>query len=251
MNKEVSIVLSVERKNYRKLAQEWFGLTDEQMIDMDVHHNPPRHQGGRNIPEHLFVYHNTLHSAVHANDFTQFARKGGRLGGLACAAKKAGIHDPAIRSAAGKKGGESNAKNKTGVCGRSPEQLSADGKKGGQIAFDQKIGVFAPENLGKGGRNVPKEKQIARGTKAAETHKQLGIGFFNPENQKKASLAAHRERDEDGKSILARRLGKISTSQKWEDPDHPELGSHNAGNLVKIQRKKGLPHGKENRRKVQ
>lgn len=78
MKREVSIVLSRERKNYRKLAQEWFGLTDEQMVGMDVHHNPPRHQGGRNIPEHLFVYHETLHAATHGNDFTKWAREAAR-----------------------------------------------------------------------------------------------------------------------------------------------------------------------------
>jgi hypothetical protein len=38
--------------------------------------------------------------------------------------------------------------------------------------------------------------------------------------------------------------------QLWEDPQHPELGRHNAGNLVKKQKSKGYPHGKENRRRV-
>jgi hypothetical protein len=76
MDKDVSIVLSGESKNHRKLAQEWYGLTDEQMKDCDVHHNPARHKGGRNIPEHLFVYHYTLHNAVHGDDFTKWARKG-------------------------------------------------------------------------------------------------------------------------------------------------------------------------------
>ncbi len=38
--------------------------------------------------------------------------------------------------------------------------------------------------------------------------------------------------------------------QKWTDPDHPELGQHNSGNLVKKQKALGYPHGKENRVKV-
>ncbi len=76
MEKNVSIVLSREVKNYRKLAQVWYDLTNEQMIGMDVHHNPPKKDGGRNIPEHLFVYSESMHSAVHGNDFTQWARKG-------------------------------------------------------------------------------------------------------------------------------------------------------------------------------
>jgi len=109
MKKEVSIVLSRERKNHRKLAQEWFGLTDEQMVGMDVHHNPPRHKGGRNIPEHLFVLHATLHAAVHGDDFTKWARKGalsvknrnsGPGGRASCALMKetqTGLFDPAHR----------------------------------------------------------------------------------------------------------------------------------------------------------
>ena len=36
----------------------------------------------------------------------------------------------------------------------------------------------------------------------------------------------------------------------WEDPNHPELGVHNAGNLVKRQKSLGFPHSKENRRKA-
>jgi len=82
MDREVSIVLSVERGDYRRVAQKWYGLTDEQMVGMDVHHNPPVSQGGRNIPEHLFVYHPTLHVAVHGSDFVGWARAGAALAHL-------------------------------------------------------------------------------------------------------------------------------------------------------------------------
>jgi len=45
--------------------------------------------------------------------------------------------------------------------------------------------------------------------------------------------------------------GAIKASNTiWEDPDHPEIGQHNAGNLVRRQKSRGLPHSKENRRKV-
>jgi general stress protein YciG len=220
------------------------------MKDCDVHHNPARHEGGRNIPEHLFVYHNTLHTAVHGDTLVAFAREGGRLGGLACWKKGVGAHDPKIRSSCGKKGGQTNAKNKTGVCGRSPEKMADDGRKGGRAAFDRKVGVFATENLGRGGKNVPKEKQIARGKKAAETNRKNKTAFFDSAVQRQGSLAAHQEKDEEGKSIHAKRLGNLTTSQRWEDPDHPELGARNAGNLVQLQKRKGLPHSKENRRRI-
>ncbi len=39
-------------------------------------------------------------------------------------------------------------------------------------------------------------------------------------------------------------------TDKWFDPDHPELGEHNAGVLTRKQKKLGYPHGKENRKRV-
>jgi hypothetical protein len=41
----------------------------------------------------------------------------------------------------GRIGGATNAKNKTGVCGRSAEQMSIDGKKGGEKAAKLKVGA--------------------------------------------------------------------------------------------------------------
>jgi hypothetical protein len=71
-----AIVLSTDKYNYRKVAQEHYGLTDEQMKDIDIHHNPPRCEGGRNIPEHLYVYSPELHAAVHETESVLWARKG-------------------------------------------------------------------------------------------------------------------------------------------------------------------------------
>jgi hypothetical protein len=207
MKKEVSIVLSVERKNYRKLAQEWYGLTDEQMKGMDVHHNPPRYQGGRNIPEHLFVYHETLHSAVHGNVFVSFAREGGKLGGQKCVEEKIGF------------------------LGASPEQLKEWSRKGTEKLLELGIGIHAPGVREASGRKAVEEKlgmfknhsqSIAR---SHEVMKQKGVGIYNG-------------------GEMSRKGGRTL----FTDPDHPELGSHNAGNLVRIQKSKGLPHGKENRR---
>jgi hypothetical protein len=48
-----------------------------------------------------------------------------------------------------------------------------------------------------------------------------------------------------------KRKGALKASfTLWEDPGHPEIGKHNAGNLVRRQKSLGLPHSKENRRKV-
>ena len=71
-----AIVLSTNKYNYRKVAQEHYGLTDEQMKDIDVHHNPPRCEGGRNIPEHLYVYHPALHAQIHEIESVLWSRTG-------------------------------------------------------------------------------------------------------------------------------------------------------------------------------
>lgn len=78
MNRDVSLVFFKESESYRKIAQKWYGLTDEQMAGMDVHHNPPRSKGGRNIPEHLYVYHPTLHSVIHESNFVVWSRTGAK-----------------------------------------------------------------------------------------------------------------------------------------------------------------------------
>jgi hypothetical protein len=62
MEKNVSIILSPSPANYRKVAQRNWGLTDEQMRGKHVHHHPPVSEGGRNIPEHLYVCSPSLHS---------------------------------------------------------------------------------------------------------------------------------------------------------------------------------------------
>ena len=55
------------------------------------------------------------------------------------------------------------------------------------------------------------------------------------------------EKDEEGKSSNAVKGGRAVASQRWADPDHPELGEQIAGNLVRMQKRRGLPHEKENR----
>lgn len=86
----------------------------------------------------------------------------------------------------------------------------------------------------------------------------------------KVGLITMGPKDENGKSIHAVRVGNITfregkgchapehkgkgakttNSQKWIDPDHPELGEHSAPTLVQMQKRRGYPHGKENRIKV-
>jgi len=85
MRKEVSIVRSAEIKNYRRVAQLHWGLTDEQMLGMHVHHHPPVSEGGRNIPEHLYVCSPSMHSNGWHNGeyFIEQASRGGSKGAKA------------------------------------------------------------------------------------------------------------------------------------------------------------------------
>jgi len=188
MEKEVSIVISPSVKNYRKLAQQCYGLNDEQMIDMDVHHNPPRHLGGRNVPEHLFVYHYTLHAAVHSDNLTEWARRGGKKGGK--------VSDSSF---GGRASCSSMKESKTGF-------------------FDPKWGPLRKEWVSLAGQARAQQMGI-------EGYPGLGQSF-------EAASSA----------------GKKAASQKWEDPDHPELGIKSAGTLVLMQKSRGYDHGKENRR---
>ena len=72
---------------------------------------------------------------------------------------------------------------------------------------------------------------------------------------------AQRERGIKGGQKTARLgyLDKYRTSEhqsriarlQWVDPDHPELGSHGAGTLASMQKRRGYPHGKENRVRIE
>ena len=63
-----ALVLSSPKSNYRRVAQLHWGLTDAQMEGMHVHHYPPVHQGGRNVPEHLYVCSPEVHQYGWHND---------------------------------------------------------------------------------------------------------------------------------------------------------------------------------------
>jgi hypothetical protein len=62
MDNSSALAYYPEVKNYRKLAQLSWGLTDDQMDGMHVHHQPPRSEGGRNIAIHLYVTSPSIHA---------------------------------------------------------------------------------------------------------------------------------------------------------------------------------------------
>ena len=159
MDKKVSIVLSRPVRNYRKLAQQWYGLTDEQMEGRHVHHNPPRHAGGRDIPEHLYVYSPELHDEVHGGGgFTLACSEGGKVGGK-IGGKSRNKNKEACRRG-GKKGGKvTGAKAQAegiGFFGMSDEERKDNSRKGGLRAVEtgQIQRIATPDSTRRGGQSA-------------------------------------------------------------------------------------------------
>jgi hypothetical protein len=71
--------------------------------------------------------------------------------------------------------------------------------------------------------------------KSHNTQKQKGTGVWSPAVQS------------GGGKIGGPIGGRLVSAQKWVDPLHPDLGVQNAGNLVRMQKRRGLPHGPQNR----
>jgi hypothetical protein len=201
MPPELSIV-QVDKRKYRTIARENWGLTKKQMKGMHVHHRIPISKGGTDDPTNLYVCSPSFHRWKWHNgeEFIEWASEGGRKGGTKVTELGVGFHAPGMASKGGKKGGING------------------GKKGGKRAAELGVGAHAPGMTSKGG------------TKTAE----LGVGIHAPGMQSKGG----------------KKGGKTAISQKWKDPDHPELGEHSAPTLAQMQKRRGYPHGKENRVRV-
>lgn len=87
----------------------------------------------------------------------------------------------------------------------------------------------------------PKERRVERSRKAGAANK----GQRRP-NCRNGALAQSLE----DKSRGGKKGSQTTNSTLWEDPDHPELGTHHFNVLKKLQRESGYPCQKENRRKV-
>jgi hypothetical protein len=219
-------IVKVDTRPYRKIAQENWNLTDEQMKGMHVHHRIPVSKGGTNDPSNLYVCSPSFHANIwHGGKYriitnaTEVARlgglSGGSKGGTTTKKRLVGIFDPKNRGLGGRAGGRKGSitqKNlKIGIHSLSIEERQENTKrqwenhdyrrkmtevaqKNGQKLAEEKKGIFADENLGKG----------------AET----------------------------------------TNNTLWMDPEHPNLGAHHFNTLRKLQKEQGYPDGKNNRVKV-
>ena len=64
--------------DYRKICQEHYGYSNEQMFGMDVHHIDGNRDN--NHPSNLMLLDPSEHAKIHANDFVKWARKGAKIG---------------------------------------------------------------------------------------------------------------------------------------------------------------------------
>jgi hypothetical protein len=132
----------------------------EKGLDTQEHHICPRKQ----FPEFIDEAENLMTLRIDDHDFAH------KLLEAACGIKAPHTafleaqRESASRAAAlgGRKGGHNGGSNsyarRTGVHGRSAEKMSKDGRKAALVMVEKKLGIFAPEMLGVGGRIAGKIK---------------------------------------------------------------------------------------------
>jgi hypothetical protein len=130
------------------------------------------------------------------------------------------------KSYAGSVSGRKQWENQLGMFGMNEEDLAASRRKGGEVT--QKI--LGPL-LGLSLEQI-QEKNI----KSAKTQKERKTGFFG--------MSA------EDRTEMSRAAVSKTNSQKWADPDHPDLGEQSSGTWVQMQKRRGSPPGKENRTRV-
>jgi group I intron endonuclease len=91
-------------------------------------------------------------------------------------------------------------------------------------------------------RGKPKSPEsVARSVKTRTGMK------LTPRSEEQKQMIRERFKD----PAIRSKMSEAAKANKYRDPDHPELGVHNAGNLVIKQKALGYPHGKENRVRVE
>ena len=133
------------------------------------------------------------------------------------------------------------------------------------FSYDRTGGKNSPEWFEKmSGKNSPtkrpevREKQRQAQLRLGENHnaikqegreraRQVFSGDRNPNRSPEGRERCRQRMLQPDRNALARETGIKVFLQLWVDPDHLEIGAHNAGNLVQIQQKLGLPSGKGNR----
>lgn len=163
MEKHLSIV-KVDTRSHRSIAQENWGLTDDQMKGKHVHHRLARSRGGTNDPTNLYVCSPSFHRWVwHEGDrgFGEWAHEGyhravemGRHEGWGYVPRETLVEN-------GRKVGKRNRDLGLGLFAATPEEWSArnrsNGAKGchaaGRSTFEKQKGLWSMTEAEKDARN--------------------------------------------------------------------------------------------------
>ena len=202
MDTFVSIV-KVDKRPYRVIAQESWGLTEEQMRGKHVHHRIRRSDGGTNDPSNLFVCSPWYHDVVWhggSGDFIGLATEGGQ------------------------KGGGSNAINKTGFCGRSPEKMSEDGRKGGNTNVVNRTGFLSDEWQDSVERH---DHNVRNGIEARDN--QIGIHSEEWKKSEKCAEVKNRTGSVNGNALREQQKGIFSP--EWTESEEYFTHQSTAGKI--------------------
>jgi hypothetical protein len=144
-----------------------------------------------------------------------------------------------------------------GVTARSPEKMSEDGKKSGKAAHAEKDENGKSKLAVKNSKAVHSEKgengKSKHAMKMGQASARATTFEQKSENGRKGGRNGGRKsRTTKENYSKAGKIGSATTnSQVWYDPDYPELGYHSAPTLSQMQKRRGYPHGPENRVRVE
>jgi len=223
-----------------------------------VHHIMPKHRGGTNDIANLIEVEvvscdkdTQCHAMWHfcewqlyklAEDYIAWRGLSGFMGREEIIERS--FKTPKViegRRRGGKKSGANNVK-------------SGHLKKIAPLGGKATMSKITPEEQSRRGRCywdfATKDEKEERARKISETTLLSMTQEKRKERSKKAGLAAAISLTKEQKAERGRRGGSVSSKILYEDPDHPELGRFNAGNLVLKQKKLGLPHDRSNRVRV-
>jgi hypothetical protein len=170
--------------------------------------------------------------------------------------KCGGCYSLSCRSKNGKKGGMTNAKNKTGVCGLTKEKRIENGKLGGSISgkksYENKSGLFSltedqkKKASSKGGRKGSQTNKKNKKAIFALTTEQLSEngrkgGKIGGKKQYELCLGIFSMTEEEKQRVRSK-AGKVGANIKWKCTETGYIS--NAGGLSAYQKKRGIDTSK-------
>lgn len=215
-----------------------------------MHHRIPVSKGGTNDPSNLYVcspwfHKNCWHYEDSYNSLIPYAQ----MGGIISRDRKLGIHGLTFEQRqfygriAGAQGGWKKSQEwGSGIFGDRSEWRDVYADNGKKVLAELR-------------RKNPNHQRDA-GILGAARSQELGVGVHGQGVATKGGKIGGRIAVESGQLARARtpesiRKGAVAGGNTlFMDPDHPELGQHNAGVLARKQRKLGYPSEKENRIKL-